>query len=63
MFREVNLISLLFLFPLDLSSSRRQSFTRRAMADMLPTSFLMLREAVEYEILTQKRNKDGNPYF
>ena len=38
MFREVNLISLLFLFPLDLSSSRRQSFTRRAMADMLPSS-------------------------
>ena len=88
MFREVNLISLLFLFPLDLSSSRRQSFTRRAVADMLPTALypsyfrlqmrwlqlelfrvyvpaflLMLREAVEYEILTQKRNKDGNPYF
>lgn len=54
MFREVNLISLLFLFPLDLSSSRRQSFTRRAVAAMLPTGFFRFcREAVEYEILTQ----------
>ncbi|BBV78580.1 hypothetical protein STW0522RAO56_46340 [Raoultella planticola] len=38
MFREVNLISLLFLFPSDLSSSPRQSFTHRTMADMLPTT-------------------------
>lgn len=29
----------------------------------VPAFLLMLREAVEYEILTQKRNKDGNPYF
>lgn len=29
----------------------------------VPAFLLMPREAVEYEILTQKRNKDGNPNF
>ncbi|PXW44376.1 hypothetical protein DET57_10959 [Klebsiella oxytoca] len=68
MFREVNLTSLLFLFPLDLSSSWRQSFTRRAVADMLLAYFSLLVvfsqfEILEYEIPPEKRNKDGNPDF
>ncbi|RVS73371.1 peptidylprolyl isomerase [Escherichia coli] len=33
-------ILLLFLFPRDLSSFLRQSFTQRSVADMLPATFI-----------------------